>query len=92
MPHTRVIALLAARSSPGRSKSAQFRQTIARVSSELLSPRIKIDILWNRDGRARRMDAEHPSRCHSFNDVGKPKRRRAKLTSDFNYDLRVSHE
>jgi hypothetical protein len=29
-------------------------------------------ILWERDGRARQMDAEHSSPCDSLHDVGKP--------------------
>jgi hypothetical protein len=41
MPYARLVALLAARSLPCRAKSAQFRQTIARVSSEMLSPWMK---------------------------------------------------
>jgi hypothetical protein len=74
------------------NKQNTQQMAIARVSSELLSPRIKIDILWNRDGRARQMAAEHASPYDSLHDVGKPGVPR-QTHIRFQFDFRaVSHE
>ncbi len=61
MPHTRLVALRAARSLPGRAKSPQLRQTTARVSSEMLSPWMKSTFSGNGMAeRARSMPSTRP--------------------------------